>query len=219
SINHLAAARSINHLAAARSIWLISFTDLICLMLAFFVLVYSMSEPEQHRWQAMVQSLAARQVGGRGAVFNVALLDPRSPISLDYLGALLTLQFAGNPDLAGVVPVRQDDRVVIGLLDTQLFEEDQLTFSERGRQALFILGGVLGRISNRIEITGHAELELSAAPNERDSWELALSRSVAVGTALHQAGYQRRLVVRSVGVTVGRAHLIDVVIRDLDEGT
>ena len=38
------------HAAAAKSIWLISFTDLICLMLAFFVLAFSMSEPIRERW-------------------------------------------------------------------------------------------------------------------------------------------------------------------------
>ena len=212
--------------AVARSIWLISFTDLMCLMLAFFVLAFSMSEPEQHHWQAMAQSLAARQIGGRsGAVFNVDMIDPRAPVSLDYLGILLTGQFAGNTDLAGVVPVRQDDRVVIGLPDGLLFEGDQAAFSERGRQMLFVLGGVLGRISNRVEVLGHAGLEPVTADSERDPWELSLARAVAVGTALHQAGYQRHLVVRTVAAatrpagSVGRAHLIDVVVRDLEEGS
>ncbi len=210
--------------AAARSIWLISFTDLICLMLAFFVLAFSMSEPMPPHWQALAASLASHGVEGRsGAVFNVAMLDPRSPINLDYLGSLLRGQFAGNSDLDGVVPVRQDDRVVIGLPDDGLFEGDQATFSERGRQMLFVLGGVLGRIGNRIEITGHAGgLERTPGDTERDPWELSLARAVAVGTALHQAGYQRHLVVRSVAaeapVAGGRTALIDIVVRDLEEG-
>jgi flagellar motor protein MotB len=87
-----------------------------------------------------------------------------------------------------------------------------------------VLGGVLGRISNRIEITGHAEQEAVPTQGKRDAWELSLSRAVAVGTALRQAGYPRQLVVRSVGAVpgavpaVGRGHLIDVVVRDLEEG-
>jgi len=213
--------------AAARSIWLISFTDLMCLMLAFFVLAFSMSEPMQPRWQALAASLAARQIDGRsGAVFNVALLDPRSPINLDYLGILLKGQFSGTPDLAGVVPVRQDDRLVIALPDALLFEADRAKFSDGGRQRLFVLGGVLGRISNRIEITGHAGAEPApaAAAGEQDPWELSLARAVAVATALHQAGYQRHLVVRTVAGTAGSATasptpLIDIVVRDLEEGS
>ena len=220
------AAQGAARAAAARSIWLISFTDLMCLMLAFFVLAFSMSEPKQERWQALAQSLAARRIDGRsGAVFNVAMLDPRSAINLDYLGILLTGQFAGDSDLEGVVPVRQDDRVVIGLPDSLLFEADQATFSERGRQALFVLGGVLGRIANRVEVTGHAGWEFPAGGGERDGWELSLSRAVAVGAALHQAGYQRHLAVRSVAAgplpaaEARRVHLIDVVVRDLEEGS
>lgn len=211
--------------AVARSIWLISFTDLICLMLAFFVLAFSMAEPLQQRWQALASSLAARQIGVRsGAVFNVSVLDPRSPINLDYLGILLKGQFAGNPDLAGLVPVRQDDRVIIGLPDHLLFAADQATFTESGRGILFVLGGVLGRIGNRIEVAGHVDAESLPVASERDPWELSLARAVAVGTALHQAGYQRHLVVRSLTgngepTSMGRAHLIDIVVRDLEEGS
>ena len=213
--------------AAAKSIWLISFTDLMCLMLAFFVLAFSMSEPVRERWQAMASSFSARQIqqGRSGSAFNISMLDPRSPINLDYLGTLLGGQFTNDPDLKAIETVRQDDRVVIALPDTLLFEPNQAAFSERGRQALFLLGGVLGRISNRIEVLGHAEVEAVPAEGERDPWELSLSRAVAVGTALHRAGYQRRLAVRAVGATprsgpaVGRAHLIDVVVRDLEEGS
>ncbi len=194
-------------------------------MLAFFVLAFSMSEPVEQRWQALASSLAARQIGGHmGAVFNVSLLDPKSPINLDYLGILLKSQFAGNPDLAGLVPVRQDDRVIIGLPDHLLFAADQANFTEGGRQVLFVLGGVLGRIGNRIEIVGHVDAESLPAESERDPWELSLARAVAVGTALHQAGYQRHLVVRSLignagPATTGRGHLIDIVVRDLEEGS
>ncbi len=209
--------------AVARSIWLISFTDLICLMLGFFVLAFSMSEPVTPRWQALATSLATRGIDGRrGAIFNIAMLDARSPINLDYLANLLRGQFSGNPDLAGVNAARQDDRVVIGLPDDSLFEGDQTRFSERGRQILFVLGGVLGRIGNRIEITGHAGLERPGAETERDTWELSLARAVAVGTALRQAGYQRHLVVRSMATDsarmTGTASLIDIVVRDLEEG-
>jgi len=214
------------HAAAAKSIWLISFTDLMCLMLAFFVLAFSMSEPVRERWQALASSFSARQIEGRsGAVFNISMLNPRSPINLDYLGTLLGGQFSRDPDLKAVEAARQDDRVVIGLPDNLLFEPGQAAFSERGRQALFLLGGVLGHISNRIEVLGHAEVEAVPPEGERDPWELSLSRAVAVGTALHQAGYQRHLAVRAVGMApgghpaVGRAHLIDVVVRDLEEGS
>ena len=213
------------HAAAAKSIWLISFTDLMCLMLAFFVLAFSMSEPVRERWRALASSFTARQIEGRsGAVFNISMLSPRSPINLDYLGTLLGGQFSRDPDLKAVEAVRQDDRVVIGLPDALLFEPGQAAFSERGGRALFLLGGVLGRISNRIEVLGLAEVEAVPAEGERDPWELSLSRAVAVGAALHQAGYQRHLAVRATGLApgghpaVGRAHLIDVVVRDLEEG-
>ncbi|MFP5516203.1 MAG: flagellar motor protein MotB, partial [Alphaproteobacteria bacterium] len=40
-----------------KTLWLISFTDLISLMLAFFVLMYSMSEPEAERWTRLAKGV------------------------------------------------------------------------------------------------------------------------------------------------------------------
>lgn len=209
------------HAHSARSIWLISFTDLICLLLAFFMLKFSMSEPVSQRWQQMAASMAARQAGGKpGATFNVSLIEAGTAINLDYLATLLTTQFTASSELGGVMPRRLDDRVVIGLPDGLLFEADQATFSPAGQRILFVLGGVLGRIGNRIEIAGHADQENPADP-DRDAWQLSLARGVAVANALRSAGYQRRLVVRSQGdvpALRGRAHLIDIVVRDLEEG-
>lgn len=207
-----------SHRPQSRSIWLISFTDLICLLLAFFVLRFSMTEPQGQRWQALSDSLATGP-GRVGAMFNVARLDSRAPLSLDYLANLLSVQFADMPEFSGIAPVRLSDRVVLPLPDNALFLPDQSAFSERGQRILFALGGVLGHTGNRIEITGHADQEAPAPAGGRDVWELSLSRAVAVARALQAAGYQHRLVLRSQGAVGGQqARLMDVVIRDLAEG-
>lgn len=215
-----------------RTIWLISFTDLVCLMLTFFVLKFSMAEPIHQRWQAMTASLAAAHLAGApGADFNIAALAPETATNLDYLTTLLAGQFAADADLAGIVPVRADDRVIIGLPDRLLFDPAQAVFSDRGRRALFILGGVLGRIGNRIEITGHAEREPPVPGSGRTGWELALTRTVAVALALRESGYRQGLVARAVAAFDiaeraagpgadqgnGRARLIEIVVRDRKE--
>ena len=42
----------------ARSNWLVTFADLIALVLAFFVMMYATHRVEQGDWQAMVKSLS-----------------------------------------------------------------------------------------------------------------------------------------------------------------
>ncbi|CAK0752490.1 Chemotaxis protein MotB [uncultured Gammaproteobacteria bacterium] len=227
--------------------WLISFSDMVSLLLAFFVLKFAMSEPVQPRWQALAGSVPAAAVrpgpSGEAAAplpSGLALRDPRSPVNLDYLSTLIANQFAANPELLGVTTQRQDDRVVIALADALLFEPNRAVFTSRGERALFLLGGTLGRLGNRIEVVGHAEREtlpsLSSIPASipagagagdgvgipgpaLGAWGVALARAVAVAAALRDGGYQPTLAVRAVGAadsaTTGlRPRLVDIVIRE-----
>lgn len=188
--------------AARKTIWLISFTDLMSLLLAFFVLMFSMSEPQVQRWEKMAHGLSTRSTATRpsdappvpSAAFNAATIETEAAVNLDYLGALLHGQVADSVELAGVQVVREDDRVVIGLPGELLFERGAPVFSPRGRRVLYLLGAVVGRIGNRIEVVGHAERE--DVPADR-AWERSLGRAVAVSMALREHGYRRELVART----------------------
>lgn len=206
-----------------RTIWLISFTDLISLLFAFFVLMFAMSEPDGARWARMADGLSARstasapsdRVPDPRAAFNAATVEPQSRVSLDYLGALLRTQLADRPELAGVFVQREDDRVVIVFPGELLFEHNGLLIGERGRRALHTVGAVVGRIGNRIEVVGHAEREDAASGQ---AWERSLGRAVAVSAALRGSGYRGDLVARSVMVP-GAARggpRVDVVVREME---
>ncbi|WP_448203213.1 flagellar motor protein MotB [Azospirillum sp. sgz302134] len=214
-----------------RTIWLISVTDLMSLLLAFFVLMYSMSEPEAQRWTGLSQALSQAQTASARstattpsvaapepkAAFNAATVESLSAMNLDYLGALLRTQTAANEDLASVDVQREDDRVVIGLPGVVMFDASGGTFTDQGRRVLYLLGAAVGRIGNRIEVVGHAERE---DQGNGLAWERALTRAVAIAAALRETGYKRDLVARSMmsePVSAGGAR-VDIVVRDEAEG-
>lgn len=191
-----------------KTMWLISFTDLISLMLAFFVLMYSMSEPESQRWTRLAKGLADTIPAARStattpsdrpadprAAFNAQAVELRAAVDVNYLGALLRSQTAANAELAAVEVRREDDRVVIGLPGERMFDASGAVFTDEGRRIVFLLGAVVGRIGNRIEVVGHAERE---DPTGGAAWERALTRAVAVSAALRETGYRRDLVARAV---------------------
>ncbi len=209
-----------------RTMWLISFTDLMSLLLAFFVLMYSMSEPEAQRWAGLSKALTSARSTATApsdaaaeprAAFNAAAVEPQSVINLDYLGALLRTQTAANAELAAVEVRREDDRVVIVLPGTVMFDTVEGTFTDQGRRLLFLLGAVVGRTGNRIEVVGHAESEESG---DGLAWERALTRAVAVAAALRETGYRRDLVARALlaAPSDGGAARVDVIVRDEAEG-
>lgn len=218
-------ARDAGAADSRRTIWLVSFTDLISLLFAFFVLMFAMAEPDAPRWARMAEGLSARSTASAPsdrdpeprAAFNAATLEPQSRVSLDYLGALLRTQVADRPELAGVFVRREDDRVVIGFPGELLFEHNGMLLGERGRRALFTLGAVVGRIGNRIEVVGHAEREDAASGQ---AWERSLGRAMAVSAALRDSGYRGDLVARSVmepgAVRAGGGARVDIVVRELE---
>ncbi|WP_207456812.1 flagellar motor protein MotB [Azospirillum sp. SYSU D00513] len=216
--------------APPKSLWLISLTDLISLMLAFFVLMYSMSEPltaegssglakvlMSARSTALAPSSAAPEPK---AAFNAQAVEADGTIDLDYLHALLRSQTGQDPELSGLSVRREDDRLVIGLPGALMFDAPGGAFSDRGRRVLFLLGAAVGRIGNRIEVVGHAEGEEGA---DGHAWERSLTRAVAVAAALRETGYRRDLVARSVmaagtGMGASAGPRVDVVVRDEAEG-
>lgn len=214
--------------ASRRTLWLVSLTDLVSLLLAFFVLMVAMGRPDEARWREIAHGISARSTAPTPsdtapdvrAPFNAATLETQAAINLDYLGALLASQVREQPDLKGIAVWREDDRVVIALPGERLFPGGGLVLGEDGRRALFLLGDVVGRIGNRIEIVGHAARERGEAPL---AWERSLTRAVMVAAALRQTGYRRDLVARGVWVPsvarVEQGQRVDIVIRDRKDGS
>jgi len=81
---------------AGPPVWLISFTDVIALMLTFFVLLYAMSSPDETKWekkigvtaQAFAQNSGARNQAGSDEGVNLSRLSYAQAENLDYLSAL-----------------------------------------------------------------------------------------------------------------------------------
>ena len=99
--------------------WLMTFVDLVSLLLAFFVLMFAMSAPDRNQWQRATGSIV-EALGGVMVMRDVAPPDPSSmepaqvsPRGLDlgYLERLLGEKLAAAPEL-GTARLRRVDRPV-----------------------------------------------------------------------------------------------------------
>ena len=100
--------------------WLITFTDLTALLLAFFVLLFSMSEVQQGAWEAVVQSLSIKlNPVKRGPTSKQASHLPVTEIfipkavDLSYFRSVLADKVRGVEVLERAVIQQLDDRMVI----------------------------------------------------------------------------------------------------------
>ncbi len=186
--------------------WMVIFTDLVSLMLTFFVLLFSMSTLEVERWDQVVNSLSQTLNPSKTETkktvtfsFNITTLFRKPAINLDYLASLLEEAIARDEYLSGARLMPQDDRLVISLPGDHLFDPGKAVLSSQARGALFTLGGVLRNIGNGIGINGHTDPASPAGDRYRSNWELSIGRAAAVANALKRAGYTREIIALGYG--------------------
>lgn len=189
-------------------LWLITFTDIMALMLTFFVLLYSMAVPEKDKWDEISSGFsrgfnvfkAPQSFGGHRDSINIEKLDFTRALDLNYLEALILELVAENEFLKNVFVMHQHDSLILSLPSDLLFLPSQTEVSIEGKKALFALGGPLSRIRNRIQIIGHTDPRpIQDAESEfRSNWELSLARALSVSAVLKNAGYVRPVIVRGL---------------------
>lgn len=212
------------------AVWLITFADLVALLLAFFVMLFAMSKVDFRKWQNLTDALARglNAVRQESAVAPLHSLDVNvaeltAGQDLDYLAGILRQQLAAGPSFAQAEITRYADRLVISV-PAAAFADGAKTGPGRGGGALFHIAGVLRQLRNRIEVVAYADAE-ETADGELTHWELALSRGRAAAAKLRAAGYERDVIVRGRSMTqngeagapapggTGEVRRIDLVVR------
>lgn len=189
--------------------WIVTFTDLAALMLAFFVLLFSMSQVEEHKWKALVDAVSenlypvrAEVPLGPSARLNIGSDQGWPAVSLDYLRSVLLARFAQDSSLEGIVVERLEDRLVVALPDRFAFASGSAELSATGQAALYAIGGALGNIGNDVAVLGHTDPVPPRGTVFPSNWELSLMRAASVARGLRKVGYARP--VRTLGHAEGR---------------
>jgi chemotaxis protein MotB len=194
------------------AIWLISFTDVMALMLTFFVMLFAMSEPEKEQWSEVMLSLRSEMNSYYGPAYsqgpqetiNLSKINLDRALDIGYLDLLINSVVNESEFLNDAVINRQRDHLVISLPDRLLFAAGDAEPVDQGLRALYALGGPLSRIKNKIEIIGHADPRpVGEGNNNYDSnWDLSLARALNVAAVLENVGYEKSIIVR--GLSDGR---------------
>lgn len=182
----------------AGTAWLVTFSDLVVLMLAFFVLLFSMSVLRGDAFDRLSESLAgtfraAPAVSTAPAGGPAGVAGPVQPRGQDlgYLAGLLRATLAEDDRFKGAVVRVLDRRLIILLPADLLFQPGGARVATAARPALAELAGLLGNLRNRVAVAGHAAPrgEDGADDGLDDAWDLSLARAAAVANGLRRAGY------------------------------
>lgn len=187
--------------------WMVTFTDLVALMLTFFVMIFAMSTVKTEKWQSLTDSLRQHlsSVLDRAPASPTLRLDmPASDVTpgadLDYVEKLIRGQ------LKTVLPPERfrirhaTGRLLVSLPSDLLFASGEDDLREEAADAVFALGGVLENLPNRVGVAGHADPR-KPEDGPPSNWELSLHRARSVAAGLENAGYEGRMAVRGYGAS------------------
>ena len=187
--------------AAAERAWLLTFTDLVSLMLTFFVLLFSMSNVKVGDWKNIIDSLSRTlrpvpetQVKAQTATYNIGTIFRRQAKDLNYLTSVIEAGIKDIQLLSDTQVMLLEDRLVIALPGDLLFQPGRADMTERAREAMFVFGGLLSNIDNEIGVNGHTDPSPPAGGDYASNWELSTARSAAVANALRRAGYEHDII-------------------------
>ncbi|WP_027724903.1 flagellar motor protein MotB [Tuberibacillus calidus] len=179
--------------------WLITYSDLITLLLVFFVVLYSMSELEKERFNALVQSLRTAFQGE--AIVDRSIDPPARDIKLPEIPA--QKKDKNNEKQLDQLYIRLEKYIQENHLQTQLELNNlpqgvQITLKEEilfdlGKadikpEAIPVLkrvGGILQSVKNPISVEGHTDNNpIRYATEFHSNWDLAAARAENVAMFL-----------------------------------
>lgn len=169
--------------------WLLTYCDLITLLLAFFVVMYSMSQIDGKKFGSLsiqLRSILTGQLGimesapvitGQSEVGNVADIQH---VDLELVQGSI-IKAAEEMGLQKQIATIMDERgLVVHILDTALFEVGKANLTEAAQSIMEHLAPKLRSLPNPLRIEGHTDNAPIQTLLYPSNWELSVARSTSV---------------------------------------
>lgn len=171
-------------------LWMVTYSDLVTLILVFFVLLFSMSQIDLVKFRVIAESFRDRQI----LDFNPSIIPldelpegEEKEENIDHeeknLQSLLTeiQQFLAENGLEDVIVANRTERGVVLVLDEQvLFETGDATIIGGQNDFLDKVGTMLKGMTNLVKVEGHTDNRPITTFRYPSNWELSAARSSSV---------------------------------------
>lgn len=180
--------------------WLLTYADLITLLLAFFIMMYTFSKQDVQKYQEVSTHLKVIFAGGtgiaqKGSVSGTVPLNPMSIIkaaSGDEIKKRIEQEIktvANTNGLKDTISIFSDERgIVIRIMDKAFFDEGKAELKDSAKNTLDKIIPVIKQINNHIRVEGHTD-NVPIKTNEfKSNWELSVRRGTEVVRHLIERG-------------------------------
>jgi chemotaxis protein MotB len=188
--------------------WIITFADMVTLLMVFFILLFAIGTVEQDKWRQIKESLrealgadAIEELGTRQGLDVIQTrVDEQTVHAVDEVGAMVNREmediiseveeFVFKNKLSGEVRVSSDERgAVITISDVVLFPPGSAEMTPKGRNTLSQVFDVLKQFNYNVKVEGHTDNTPIHTLRYPSNWELSASRASEVAHMLIDDGY------------------------------
>ncbi|UII55206.1 flagellar motor protein MotB [Cytobacillus spongiae] len=181
--------------------WMVTFSDLVTLILVFFILLFSMSQIDIVKFKAIAESFNQRVVFD----FYPSIIPAENPSDMkknienqsdqkeneksqaekeeESLQNLLTevQSFLDKNGLDDVIVANRTERGVVLVLEEKvLFDTGEATIVNSSNAFLDKVGGLLSNMPNLVKVEGHTDNRPISTFRYPSNWELSTARASSV---------------------------------------
>ncbi len=183
--------------------WLLTYADLITLLMIFFILLYTLSKIDAEKFRQVAESLSVAIGGGAPAKMQIQPDNGSSIIDLKQQQGNAakdtgkdqadteskTIQgikkqidsYLASNNLTSRVETDIEERgLVVSIRDTLLFSSGSAEVTSEAQSILRKLSGILAPLPNYIKVEGHTDNAPIHNAQFPSNWELSASRAVNV---------------------------------------
>lgn len=176
--------------------WLTTYSDLVTLLLCFFVLLFSFAEVDAQKFREVMNSFQ----GGSGVLEDGTSLDfDEEPMPYDDRGEDLEKlrdileDYAESVDLESEIIISVEERgLIIRFMDNVLFDSGRADLKDESIEILETMAEILNREEFQeklIKVEGHTDSDpIVYSGRFLDNWELSAIRSTNVLRYLVESG-------------------------------
>jgi len=178
--------------------WLLTYADLITLLLAFFIMMYTFSKQDAQKYDEVSAHLKAIFAGGSGITQHgkakgaSPLESPLQANPTEVIKQKLKNEFkekSGENGLNNNIFIFTDARgVVIRIMDKAFYDEGKADLKQGAKNALDKIVPIIKEIKNNIRIEGHTDNTPISKGEFKSNWELSVRRATEVVRYLVEKG-------------------------------
>jgi len=171
--------------------WMITYADMMTLLLAFFVMLFAFSEIKDVKFKRVIKSFQS-YFGTEAAVQPRRRPEDRAAALLKRLRTRMDLRVGTLGKNTFVATTPEGLRITIA--GKVLFNSGEAEITDDGKKVLGDLASMIKGYNNRIEIRGHtSSVPLPDGSPYADHWELSWQRARNVATCLVEQGVSEHI--------------------------